>query len=61
MRTNFHVLEALREMAKQPCNRSNCGTICLCGSCHARKALPKVEQRELQHFKRKRRKYEQLT
>ena len=34
-----HVLEALRELASKRCKRRNCGTVCLCGPCHARKAL----------------------
>jgi hypothetical protein len=34
-----HVLEALRYAALQPCIEHNCGTVCLCGPCHARKAL----------------------
>lgn len=38
-----HALEALRELAKKRCDRKNCGTVCLCGSCHARAALPALE------------------
>ena len=34
-----HMIEALRALAKKRCNKKNCGTVCLCGSCHARKAL----------------------
>lgn len=34
-----HMLEALRWLAKQRCNKRNCGTVCLCESCHARKAI----------------------
>ena len=34
-----HVLEALRELASKRCHRRNCGRVCLCGPCHARKAL----------------------
>lgn len=34
-----HGIPALRELAAQRCKRSNCGTVCLCGPCHARKAL----------------------
>ena len=46
MRTDAHILEALRFASKLPCKKSNCGTVCLCGSCHARKSLPEMEQRE---------------
>jgi hypothetical protein len=38
-----HTLEALRDFAREPCRRSNCGSVCLCGPCHARAALPEVE------------------
>jgi hypothetical protein len=34
-----HLLEALRWASDQPCNRSNCGSVCLCGPCHARRTL----------------------
>ena len=34
-----HVLPALRDAAMAPCRRSNCGSVCLCMRCHARKAL----------------------
>jgi hypothetical protein len=34
-----HMIQALRDLARQPCDRRNCGTVCLCGPCHARKAL----------------------
>jgi|GEM_PF-3494240 len=33
------VLEALRWLARERCVRKNCGTVCLCGPCHARRAL----------------------
>ena len=52
MRINFHIVEALRGLVTQPCNRSNCGTVCLCASCHARRALPAMERRELRYRKR---------
>ena len=57
MDTEYHVLEALRAFARFPCKRSDCGTVCLCGSCHARKALPEMERkyRLRQARKRKRR------
>lgn len=32
-------MSAEEKKAKQRCNRRNCGTVCLCASCHARKAL----------------------
>ena len=32
-------LEALRWAARQPCQPNNCGSVCLCGPCSARKAL----------------------
>ena len=34
-----HAVPALRALAKTRCNRRNCGTVCLCDPCHARKAL----------------------
>ena len=34
-----HMLEALRALADYPCNKKNCGTVCLCARCHAREAL----------------------
>jgi predicted RNA-binding protein len=34
-----HMLEAARWAARQRCIKSNCGSICLCGPCSARKAL----------------------
>lgn len=34
-----HVIEALQGVAAKKCHRRNCGTVCLCGPCHARKAL----------------------
>jgi hypothetical protein len=40
---NQHAIEALREMAKRPCNKSNCGSVCLCGPCHARRALEDLD------------------
>ena len=33
------VLEALSSLATKPCNKLNCGTVCLCEYCHARRAL----------------------
>jgi len=40
---NRHAIEALREMAKEFCRKSNCGSVCLCGPCHARKALEELD------------------
>ena len=34
-----HVVEALRWASDQPCQPSNCGTVCLRGTCHARRAI----------------------
>jgi ferredoxin len=34
-----HLLEALRWASDQPCDRRNCGSVCLCGPCHARRTL----------------------
>jgi hypothetical protein len=34
-----HAIPALRDAAMKPCHRSNCGSLCLCMRCHARKAL----------------------
>lgn len=47
MRTEEHILEALRAYASQKwhgrgCHRSNCGSECLCGPCHARVALERL-------------------
>lgn len=47
-RTKQHVLEALRAFASQRwhgrgCDVKNCGTVCLCASCHARVALERLE------------------
>lgn len=39
VRAHRHMLDALRGASRESCNRSNCGTVCLCTSCHARKAL----------------------
>lgn len=38
-----HAIPALRALAKQRCNRKNCGTVCLCDSCHARVALETLD------------------
>jgi hypothetical protein len=35
----INLLEAIRFAADQPCKRSNCGSVCLCGPCHGRRAL----------------------
>jgi len=35
----LHLLEAVRYAADRPCVRRNCGEVCLCGPCHARRAL----------------------
>lgn len=34
---------ALRAFARERCNTRNCGTVCLCDSCHARRALDYYE------------------
>lgn len=41
-----HVREALDFAARLPCHKSNCGSVCLCGSCHARRALALMRQLE---------------
>lgn len=41
-----YALGALREFAKHKCNKSNCGTVCLCGPCSARRAVPFFEPAE---------------
>ncbi len=38
-----HVIPALQDLATRPCKRSNCGTVCLCGACHAQKALATLD------------------
>ena len=38
-----HALEALRYLARQPCKPRNCGTVCLCPPCHARRALDDLD------------------
>ena len=40
-----YLLELTRGMAKAPCRKSNCGTVCLCLACCARRILPTVEKR----------------
>lgn len=42
-----HAVEALRALASKRwhgpgCNKSNCGSVCFCGPCHARVALEKL-------------------
>lgn len=44
VRITDDILQAVRYAARQPCKRSNCGTVCLCGPCHARRALPFLEK-----------------
>jgi hypothetical protein len=41
MKTGAHIIEALRWAADQTCKR-DCGTVCLCGPCHARVALSRL-------------------
>jgi len=38
-----HLLEALRWASDQPCKPSNCGTVCLCGPCSARRSLAMLD------------------
>ena len=38
-----HMMEALKCLAVRRCKKKNCGTVCLCGPCHARKALEYFE------------------
>ena len=33
------MLEAIRHLSRQKCIKKNCGTVCLCGPCHAKRAL----------------------
>lgn len=33
------MIEALRWLATQACDEWNCGTVCLCAPCHARRAI----------------------
>jgi hypothetical protein len=33
------ILAVLRAAARQRCDKGNCGTVCLCVPCHARRAL----------------------
>lgn len=40
-----HMMEALRYLAKKRCIKKNCGTVCLCAPCCARKALEFYERR----------------
>jgi hypothetical protein len=35
----LHMMEALKSLARLKCRKRNCGTVCLCAPCHARKAL----------------------
>jgi ferredoxin len=41
--TRRHVIPALRDYAVHPCIEWNCGSVCLCGPCHARKALETLD------------------
>lgn len=34
-----HMLEALKSLGAERCHKRNCGTVCLCAPCLARKAL----------------------
>lgn len=34
-----HMLQALKILARQKCDKRNCGGVCLCGPCHAIEAL----------------------
>ncbi len=48
-KTERHILEALQSIASEKwhgkrCHRSNCGTVCLCGACHARVALKRMKE-----------------
>lgn len=43
LKTLRHALSALRELGQERCHRSNCGTVCLCGPCHARAALAELD------------------
>jgi len=40
-----HLIEAARWAARQRCIKKNCGTVCLCGPCHARAALEHYGER----------------
>jgi hypothetical protein len=47
VKTEHHVLEALRAIASKSwhgngCHKKNCGTVCLCAPCHARVALEQM-------------------
>ena len=47
-KTMRHILEALRSFASKKrhgkgCVTSTCGTVCLCGPCHARVALERLD------------------
>ena len=44
-RARRHMMEALRYLARKRCIKSNCGTVCLCAPCSARKALEFYERR----------------
>jgi hypothetical protein len=49
-----HLLEAIRWASDQPCKPSNCGTVCLCGPCSARRSLavldPSYRPRHTKNF-----------
>jgi hypothetical protein len=38
-----HAIPALRSLAMTRCRQRNCGTVCLCDPCHARKALETLD------------------
>jgi len=47
----YHLHGALKGLARRPCRRSNCGTVCLCDSCAARRVLPLIEAQKPTGFK----------
>jgi len=39
----LNMLEAIRWASDQPCKTRECGSVCLCGPCHARRSLAIID------------------
>ena len=37
-----YLIDALEGLARRPCNTKNCGSVCLCDPCAARRLLPQL-------------------
>lgn len=43
----IYLTTVVEAAARRPCRRSNCGTVCLCPSCAARRVLPLVDNQKV--------------